>query len=344
MKVTLVVGGYSGFRPETRDGIRIVGAGFGKSDGLCRLTYSLAANLRLLLDGSEIIGISPSIYAPVLTWWFRRRYSYLVLHHYIGKQSFRKFGLFGIVPFLYEQIMLRLGRTYFVSNRAVRDRIQRINPKARAELTTNGFDPALLQLESKASTPPFILFVGRFDVYMKGLDLLIPAYMEAAASLGVDLVLAGKASDKDAREVRNLIPESMRSRIRLELNISTKRKMELLSSCLFFCSPSRFEGFGIAALEANAAGKAVLATDTDGFRDSLALGETALAVPREDSEALKSAMIRLIEDADLRERLGRQGRERAGAFSWDAIAEKEWEWIQQINPSRLRSEPTPDEG
>ena len=85
--------------------------------------------------------------------------------------------------------------------------------------------------------------------------------------------------------------------MRFETGISEERKAELLASCLFFCSPSRFEGFGIAALEANAAGCAVLATDVDGFRDSLALGETALAVPPNDPSALKTAMIRLIQDA-----------------------------------------------
>jgi glycosyltransferase involved in cell wall biosynthesis len=327
-EVALVVGRYPGFKPERRDGVRIVGVGFGKSDALCRLMYAFAANLRMLFDGSDIIGISPSIYAPVLGWGFRRRRCYLVLHHYIGRQSFRKFGFFGVLPFLYEQVMIRLGRTYFVSNRSIRDRICSVNAKARVELTTNGFDPGLLDLNSKISARPFILFVGRFDVYMKGLDLLIPAYLEVATSQGVDLVLAGRATDKDVQEMERLIPESMRARIRMELNISAGRKAELLSSCLFFCSPSRFEGFGIAALEANAAGKAVLATDTDGFRDSLALGETALAVPVEDAPALKAALLRLMEDAELRDRLGRQGRERARAFSWDSIAEKEWEWIQ----------------
>jgi glycosyltransferase involved in cell wall biosynthesis len=113
----------------------------------------------------------------------------------------------------------------------------------------------------------------------------------------------------------------------VESDVSEQRKRELLSGCLFFASPSRFEGFGIAALEANAAGVAVLATDTDGFRDSLALGETALAVPVEDRLALKAGLIRLATDATLREALGRAGRERARGFSWDAIAEKEWAWI-----------------
>src|SRR5690606_34183632 len=75
--------------------------------------------------------------------------------------------------------------------------------------------------------------------------------------------------------------------------------------------------------EANAAGVAVVATDTEGFRDSLVFGTTALAVPVEDRAALEAAMIRLADDEALRERLGQAGRERARAFSRDAIAERE---------------------
>ena len=68
----------------------------------------------------------------------------------------------------------------------------------------------------------------------------------------------------------------------------------------------------------------------EGFRDSLAFDETAVAAPSGDLVALKTAMIRLIEDGELRERLGRQGRERARAFGWDAIAGQEWKWITDI--------------
>jgi glycosyltransferase involved in cell wall biosynthesis len=125
------------------------------------------------------------------------------------------------------------------------------------------------------------------------------------------------------------VPPHARERVRLELGVSEARKAELLSRCLFFASPSRFEGFGIAALEANAAGNAVLATDTDGFRDSLALGETALAVPVEDEAALREGLVRLLEDDALREDLGRRGRDRARAFSWDAIAAKEEAWVRE---------------
>ena len=132
------------------------------------------------------------------------------------------------------------------------------------------------------------------------------------------------------RDIRRLIPDDLRHRIRLEPNIDEERKRELLATCLFFCSPSRFEGFGIAALEANAAGKAVVATDVEGFRESLAFGETALAVIPDDVEALREAMLRLIDDEELRDALGRNGRARAESFSWDTIAEREWAWIQTL--------------
>ena len=209
-------------------------------------------------------------------------------------------------------------------------RLRRVNPNARVELSANGFDSALLQLEARRSTAPFILFVGRFDVYMKGLDLLIPAYRDSTAGKDITLVLAGRASSSGVRDIRRLIPDDVRHRIRLEPNIDEERKRELLATCLFFCSPSRFEGFGIAALEANAAGKAVVATDVDGFRESLAFGETALAVIPDNVEALREAMLRLIDDAELRETLGRNGRARAKSFSWDTIAEREWAWIRTL--------------
>ena len=329
-EVTLYTGCYPGFKEENRDGVHIKGLGFGNSNGLCRLSFSLAANFRMLFDNADAIGISPSIYAPILAFLFRNRRSYLVMHHSVGSQSFRKFGLLGLMPFLYEIILLKSGCNYFISNRALANRIKRRNPSAKVQLTSNGFDPALLELQTKPSDPPFILFLGRFDIYMKGLDNLIKAYTEAAALKNVDLVLAGRSTPENLEKIRTLIPESARSHVRLETDISEARKSELLSSCLFFCSPSRFEGFGIAALEANAAGKAALVTDTDGFRDSLALGETALAVPPDDIHALTAGMFRLIEDGSLRDDMGRKGRERAKAFGWDAIADREWNWVENI--------------
>jgi glycosyltransferase involved in cell wall biosynthesis len=346
-EVTLYTARYPGFKDRDEHGVRIRGIGSGRANPnwWCRLAFACSANWRVLRDRSDIIGNSASIYAPVLTgllteFWRPRRF-YAVYHHRVGARSVEKFGAAGWIPRLLEVLMLGLGKRYVISNATLAERVRRVNPKARVFTTFNGFDASLLSLPrspavaapagASSPTPPFVLFLGRFDVYMKGLDLLIPAWAETLAHRkyagGIDLVLAGRGTDADRKKLEELIPVALRGKVRVESDVSEQRKRELLSGCLFFASPSRFEGFGIAALEANAAGVAVLATDTDGFRDSLALGETALAVPVEDRLALKAGLIRLATDATLREALGRAGRERARGFSWDAIAEKEWAWI-----------------
>jgi glycosyltransferase involved in cell wall biosynthesis len=115
--------------------------------------------------------------------------------------------------------------------------------------------------------------------------------------------------------------------IELNPNVAEARKRELLRTCLFFVSPSRFEGWGIAALEANAAGKAVLATRADGFRDSLKEDYSALLVPVDDPEALREGLRILIEDAGLRNRLAANARDWAARFSWEGIAARERDWL-----------------
>ncbi len=325
--VTLYTARHPGFRERDEDGIRIRGLGFGRSNLLCRLTFALSANLRILFDRADRIVTGASLYAPVLTGCFRGSRHAIFLHHYVGREAIRKYGIAGYLPYVCERLLLRAARRYLVVNAAVRDRIREVNRTADVLLTANGFGTALLATPRAPSSPPFVLFLGRFDLRMKGLDLLIPAWVKTLAPRGIKLVLAGRGTDDDARALEEFVPPALRSDIRLERDVSEARKRELLSTCLFFASPSRFEGFGIAALEANAAGVAVLATDTEGFRDSLAFGETALAVPVEDAAALEAGLARLAEDEALRDALGKAGRERARAFSWDAIAAREREWV-----------------
>lgn len=72
--------------------------------------------------------------------------------------------------------------------------------------------------------------------------------------------------------------------------------------------PSLFEGFGLVAAEAMAAGKPVVASDVDGLAEVVAAGETGLLVPPGDAESLAAALVRLLGDARLAEQFGRAGR------------------------------------
>ncbi len=83
---------------------------------------------------------------------------------------------------------------------------------------------------------------------------------------------------------------------------------------------SLWEGFGLPPLEAMACGCAVVASDAKGIDEYAIDGENALIYPPADTEKLQAALLRLIEDDILREKLSRNGVETAQNFSWEKSA------------------------
>ncbi|MFC6795410.1 glycosyltransferase family 4 protein [Halobaculum halobium] len=85
-----------------------------------------------------------------------------------------------------------------------------------------------------------------------------------------------------------------------------------------FCLPSHHESFGMVNIEAMACGTPVVSTRIDAIEEYLVDGKNGLLVPPGDVDGLAAALRRLADDASLRERLGRNARETASQFSWDA--------------------------
>lgn len=77
------------------------------------------------------------------------------------------------------------------------------------------------------------------------------------------------------------------------------------------------EGFGYAAVEGMACGKPVIWADQPAVRE--ATGGIGLAVPQDDAEALKRAMLQLAGDPQLRRRLGEEGRRFVERYRWDQV-------------------------
>ena len=96
--------------------------------------------------------------------------------------------------------------------------------------------------------------------------------------------------------------------------------------------PSRSEGAGLAALEAMAMGRAVVASRVGGIPEYVEDNCSGLLVEPENPDALASALLRLISDPAERARMGQAGRRRAfSEFSLEASARTLISWIE---PSR----------
>lgn len=100
----------------------------------------------------------------------------------------------------------------------------------------------------------------------------------------------------------------------------------LLHMADLFVMPAReerpdVEGFGLVFLEANACGTAVIGSTSGGIADAVLDGETGLLVPPGAPGPLADAAIRLLNDADLRRKLGETGRARVlRDFTWERMA------------------------
>ena len=90
-----------------------------------------------------------------------------------------------------------------------------------------------------------------------------------------------------------------------------------LSALEVFCMPSRWEGFGLALVEALACGKPSVVSNVDSLPE--VLGDAGLLVPTEDPDALGRAIVGLLDDAGERSALSARARARAEVFSVDKM-------------------------
>jgi glycosyltransferase involved in cell wall biosynthesis len=147
--------------------------------------------------------------------------------------------------------------------------------------------------------PPHVLFVGRLSEEKGILEFL-------EATEGISRVIVGDGP------LRNRVPEAVGFVPHAQLGAYYERAAVI-------CVPSRREGYGVVAREAMAYSRPVVATAVGGLLDAVDDGVTGLILAPADTPALESAVKRLLEDADLRRRLGEAARATAQArLSWVA--------------------------
>jgi phosphatidylinositol alpha-mannosyltransferase len=165
---------------------------------------------------------------------------------------------------------------------------------------------------------PTVLFVGRFDV-RKNVPWLISGFRQLlTTSPEARLLLVGSGL---TRSLCRLLAIPLGDAVRFEGEVPPSALPAYFAASDVFCSvPKGSESFGIVLLEAMAAGKPIVGTDIAGYRDVIEHEVDGLLVPQGDTRALADALRRLVEDRELREIMGRRGREKARCYDWSRLA------------------------
>jgi glycosyltransferase involved in cell wall biosynthesis len=181
-------------------------------------------------------------------------------------------------------------------------------------IIVNSIDLGQIQPASDPSTDKWtVLFVGRLD-RSKGVPVLL-----AAARLvikehpSVQFVLAGASHPTLPQvEIDSLIRDyDLESHVNQTGHLSSEELARLYREASVCILPSYYETFGLAALEAMAYGKPVIATHAGGLAEVVEDGKTGLLVPPDDADALAMAMIELLGNPTRRTEMGNAGYERA---------------------------------
>jgi len=222
-------------------------------------------------------------------------------------------------------------------------------PEERTRVLFNGVDLGQFAPDPEARARmrarlgldgPTLLYVGRV-CEQKGSDLLLDAFAALRARRPeLRLVVAGPIGQFDQRDD----PRGWRERL-AQAGASYLGPVEeeelaaVYNAADVFVMPTRrWEMFGMAAVEAQACGVPVVASDHGGLRETVP-GGCGLRFETGSSAALADAVGSLLADEDLRRRLGEEARRRAARFSWSEIARQADASYRTAGETRRRTIP-----
>lgn len=243
------------------------------------------------------------------------------LIHHIHQEMFRtglKFPVKQVSMFLESKIMPLIYRNtkMLTVSKSTKEAMQLLGLGKKYEigLVPNGVDITVPSVEKSSS--PTILYLGRLRFY-KRVDVLIRAFEQVARKhKNAKLIIAGSGEDeihlkKLAKDLR------IASKVVFKGRVTDEERAVLYKSAWVAVQPSIVEGWGLTNLEANYCGTAVIASNTDGLKESVLHDKTGILVEQENVDAFASAIIKILEDTEYRNFLEKNAVEWAHKFTWD---------------------------
>ena len=240
----------------------------------------------------------------------------------------------GLLNAAYERSFRPANVTIVVQNSEDRAAVLRLCPAAESRtrlIVGSGVDLTEFQVTPEPDATPTVLLPGRL-LREKGIYEFAAAAAELRRSgLDARFLLAGKLDPLNRGALTAAQVQELCASSGLDWLGECTDMPQRMSQANIVCLPSYREGAPKALVEACAAGRAVVTTDTAGCREVVHAGKNGLLVPPRDATALAAAIRRLIENPDLRRRMGLAGRTRAESeFGIERVVQRHLEIYREL--------------
>lgn len=183
-------------------------------------------------------------------------------------------------------------------------------------------------------TEAYVLCVGTLEP-RKNLSTLFLAYAGLPAVLRqrYPLVVAGMSGWNTEALMKSAEDLIRRGELRLLGYVADALIPSLYAGAAAFCYPSRYEGFGLPALEAMASGVPVITSNQTSLPE--VVGDAGLMLDPDDVDGLREQLQRLLEDRVFAEMLGQRGLARSRMFSWERCARETLAVYEKVMQQRV---------
>ena len=174
-----------------------------------------------------------------------------------------------------------------------------------------------------------ILFVGRMAP-RKGLKNLLRALpIITAKHPQTRLIVVGDGVLTGYYKL--FYPSSVSDRVFFEGYIPRSQLARYYASADLYCSPATGgESFGIVLLEAMASGLPIVASAIRGYSEVVTNDQEAILVPPDDPLVIGDAIIKLMEDKKLRQKIVQNGFTRVKEYSWAAVVARLVDYYKEV--------------
>lgn len=216
-------------------------------------------------------------------------------------------------------------------------------PDDKIVMIPNGIDKALLSFKPKYDRSRYaypwellIVFYGRL-VYEKGPDSVIRAFAKLLGRMSnIKLVIIG---DGPMREYLISLANQLGlgSKVYFTGKVSDDELYSIIAHSNLVILPSRYEPFGISALEAMALGKPLIATNRGGPTDFIRHMENGVLINPENPDEIAYYAEMLLKDEGLARKLANEAKETImRGYTWDIIAKRTYELYKAIIEERSK--------